>query len=50
MSCIKKTITAFVLETDEKLKIYLKKNKNINFQKLNELIKKITNLMPRFLK
>ena len=44
----KKNYNCFCTGTDEKLKIYLKKNKNINFQKLNELIKKITNLMPRF--
>ena len=44
----KKNYNCVCTGNDEKLKIYLKKNKNINFQKLNELIKKITNLMPRF--
>jgi acyl-CoA synthetase (AMP-forming)/AMP-acid ligase II len=34
--------------TDEKLIVYLKKNKKISFLELKELIKKITNLMPRF--
>ena len=33
---------------DEKLEIYVKQNKNIDLINLKELIKKITNLMPRF--
>lgn len=44
----KKNYNCVCTGNDEKLNIYLKQNKNINFTVLNELIKKITNLMPRF--